>query len=309
VESRLGIAEEEAPPLVPVPHAHGAPLSFAQQRLWFLERLVPDNPFYNMFFAVRIEGALDVRALASSLGEIVRRHEVLRTRFVDPEGRGRPFQIAVAGLGLPLPVLDLSTLPRERRERELGRLSTADARRPFDIERAPLMRATLAALGPAEHALLLNLHHIVSDGWSMRVLAAELGTIYGALAVGRPSPLPELPVQYADYSVWQRSWLTGPMLEGQLASWRGRLAGAPPLLELPLDQPRPQLGSFRGGAEVLPLDRSLVERLRTLAARQGATLFMALLAGWKVLLARYCGQRDVLVGAPIANRTQRGPRA
>ena len=291
------------PPVVPVPRDQPLPLSFAQERLWFLDRLQPGSAFYNLPAGVRLGGALDVAALERALGEIVRRHEPLRTTFA--ERGGVPVQVIAPFAGFTLPVEDLSGLDPAARAAEVRRRASAEAVRPFDLEAGPLFRAVLLRLEDQDHALLLCMHHAVSDGWSMDVLFRELSALYAAFRDGAASPLAALPVQYADYAVWQREQLRGPALEGQLAWWRERLAGAPALLELPTDHPRPAVQSHRGAYEPLRLSADALERLRALAAREGATLYMVLLAAFQVLLARYTGSDDVVVGTPIAGRTRR----
>jgi amino acid adenylation domain-containing protein/non-ribosomal peptide synthase protein (TIGR01720 family) len=290
-----------APPLGPVPRAGALPLSFAQQRLWFLDQLVPDNPFYNMPSAVRLQGQLDVAALVQSLNEVVRRHEALRTTFATVEGQ--PVQVIAPTLTVPLPVVDLSELPEAEREAEVRRLVVEEARRPFALAQGPLVRAQVLRLGAKEHVVLLMLHHIVSDAWSMEVLLRELGVLYAAFAQGQPSPLPELPVQYADFALWQRQWLQGEVLEAQQAYWQGQLREVP-VLELPTDHPRPALPSFRGATYPFVVPTSLAAALKALSQREGATLFMTLLAAFQILLARYSRQEDIVVGSPIANRTR-----
>jgi amino acid adenylation domain-containing protein len=278
-----------------------APLSFAQQRLWFLDQLVPGNPFYNIPAVLRIRAPLDAAVLERSLNEIVRRHEILRTTFVPVNGE--PVQVVAPALRLALPLVDLRDRPAAEREAEAGRLATAEARRLFDIAQGPLLRATLLRLDAADHVLLLTMHHIVSDGWSMGLLLRELTALYDAFAVGRPSPLPELPLQYADFAVWQRAWLQGPVLNAQLAYWRRQLAGLP-ALQLPTDRPRPPVQAFRGAFQPLQLPPALTAALKALSQREGTTLFMTLLAAFKTLLFRYTGQDDVVVGSPIAGRTR-----
>ena len=278
------------------------PLSFAQQRLWFLDQLEPGGTSYNLPAAFRLKGPLQVEALQRSLDEIVRRHESLRTTFrvVD----GQPVQAISPPGPMPLPLLDLSGLPSEEQEAELKRLSREDAQRSFDLENGPLLRVSLVGLNQAEHALLLTIHHVIADGWSYGVLVDELRTLYSAFAAGRPSPLPELPVQYADYAIWQREWLSGERLQTQLDYWKEQLRGAPPLLELPTDHPRPPVKSNNGAAQSIVLPSTFVQKLESLGKSEGATLFMALLAGFQALLYRYTGQTDVVVGSPIANRTR-----
>ncbi len=284
----------------PLPAA-GVPLSFAQQRLWFLDQMVPGNPFYNIPASLWVTGRLDVPALAAALSEVVRRHEALRTTFRSVDGL--PVQVIAPPSPQPLPLVDLTALPAARREEETRRLAALEAQRPFDLARGPLVRSGLVRLEGERHALLLTMHHVVADGWSTGVLVRELVALYAAAAAGRPSPLPELEIQYPDFAVWQRSWLRGEVLAAEIAWWKERLAEPPPL-NLPTDRPRPPISSFRGGAAVLTLPQELAGALRTLAQRQGATLYMALLAGWKALLCRTTGQEDLLVGAPIANRNR-----
>ncbi|HVR99673.1 MAG TPA: condensation domain-containing protein, partial [Thermoanaerobaculia bacterium] len=306
VAVRAAQGAPQAPPVVPVPRAvlgGDLPLSFAQQRLWFLDQLEPGSAAYNIPLAVRLTGEVEPARLARTFAGIVRRHEALRTTFASREGR--PVQViapGVTGLETPraeLPVLDLSHLP-DREERALD-LARDEARRPFDLQRGPLLRLALVRLAGREHLLLLTLHHIVSDGWSMGVLLREIAALYSS------SPLPELTVQYADFAVWQRRWLQGEVLEAQLAYWRGQLGdldGAPQVLELPTDRPRPAVQTFRGASLPLRLPAALSERVRDLCRRQGATPFMALLAAWSALLGRHSGQPEVLVGTPIAGRNR-----
>jgi amino acid adenylation domain-containing protein len=289
------------PPLVPLARREGSlPLSYAQQRLWFLDRLAPGSPLYNVPAAYLLRGPLAPAALAAALAEIVRRHAALRTRFV--EVAGEPRQEVEPPRPLPLPRVDLSGLAGARNA-ELARLRAAEAERPFDLARDPLLRAGLVHLGGDEHALLLSLHHIVYDGWSEGVLLRELSALYAAAIEGAPSPLGELPVQYADFAAWQRAW-PAEALERQLAYWRDQLAGAPAALELPADHPRPAAQSFRGASRGLHIPAETAARLRQAAAREGATLYMLLLAGFAGLLSRYSGQEDLLIGAPAANRTR-----
>ena len=281
-----------------------APASFAQQRLWLLDRIEPGGTAYNMPAPSRLRGDLDLPALEAALAGIVRRHASLRTTFEERDGE--PVQVVIpAGRAgsWSLPVADLSALPEEFREAEQSRLILED-KRPFDLARGPLFRAGLLKLGPAEHALLLDMHHIVSDGWSFGVFFRELGALYGAFRERRPSPLPELPIQFADFAAWQREWLQGPALAEQIAWWRERLAGAPPALELPTDRPRPAVQSHRGGRVVRSLPAALAARLRELSRQEGVSMFMTLLAGFQLLLARLSGQDDVVVGSPSAGRSR-----
>ncbi len=274
------------------------PLSFAQERLWFLDQLQPGTTAYNVPAAVRLRGSLDVAALEQTLREIVRRHEPLRTTFVMESGR--PVQV-ISPLAPPaLPVEELSCGPAEA-ESEALRLATEEARRPFDLERGPLFRARLLRLGEQDHALFLTMHHIVCDGWSMGVLVRELGALYEAFRNGRPSPLAELPIQYADFADWQRRKLEGDVLDAQLAYWRGQLEGATPL-SLSTDRPRPAVQTFAGAACDRSLSEVLTRELKALSQREGVTLFVTLLAAFQALLHRYTGQKDIVVGSPIANR-------
>ncbi|HEX2191159.1 MAG TPA: amino acid adenylation domain-containing protein, partial [Longimicrobiaceae bacterium] len=277
------------------------PLSFAQQRLWLVDRLEPGSAAYNMPFAVRLRGPLDARALRRSLAEVARRHEVLRTVFA--EHGGEPVQVVRPAAAVALPLVDLRTLPEARREATAGGLAGAEALRPFDLERGPLLRSTLLRLAEEEHVLLFTLHHVAGDGWSLDVLVREVSALYAAYAAGEEPSLPELPVQYADYAVWQRERMTESALERHLEYWRERLAGAPPLLEVPTDHARAAGQSARAGSRRFTLGAETTRALRALSRREGATLFMTLLAGWQALLGRYAGQEDVVVGTPVAGRT------
>jgi amino acid adenylation domain-containing protein len=287
------------PPVVPVERTGALPLSFAQERLWFLDRLQPRSASYNISTALRLSGALDVAALERALGEVVRRHEALRTTF--PQVDGGPVQSIAPYVGFALPVEDFSALG----ETGVQRRAAEEAARPYDLSAGPLFRAALLRLGEEEHVLLLGMHHIVGDAWSLGVLSRELSALYGAYREGAESPLPGLPVQYADYARWQRRVLGGDTLEGELAYWRERLAGAPALLELPTDHPRPPVQSYRGASEPVALPAALLERLTAVGRSEGATPFMVLLSAFQLLLAKYAGSDDVVVGTPIAGRTRR----
>ena len=281
-----------------VPRTGDLPLSFAQERLWFLDRLQPGGSSYNIPAALRLAGRLDVGALAPALAAIVRRHESLRTTFADRDGEG--VQIVSPPFVPALPVIDLQAIPMDRREAEARRLLAAEAGRPFDLTAGPLLRALLVRLGPDDQVVLLNMHHIVSDNWSMQVLVREATLLVQDLS----SPLPELPIQYPDFAAWQREHLRGEILEAQLSYWRAELAGAPALLELPTDRPRPAVQTFRGALLSSTLPAGLADGLRQAGRSQGATLFMVLLAGLHALLGRLSGQDDVLVGSPIAGRNR-----
>jgi amino acid adenylation domain-containing protein len=303
VEALRRAGDDVLPPVVPVDRGAPLPLSFSQERLWFLDRLEPGKAVYNIPSALRLSGVLSVPALERALGEVVRRHESLRTVFHAVDGS--PAQVVAPFAGFHLPVDDLSALEADEREAEVGRRAADDASRPFDLAAGPLFRAALLRLAEREHVLLVCMHHSVSDGWSMGIFQRELLALYAAFREGRPSPLAELPVQYADFAAWQRGQLQGPALDRQLAYWKERLAGAPALLELPTDRPRPAVQSFRGARVPVALSGALLERLEALGRREGATLYMVLLAGFQALLARYAGMEDVVVGSPIAGRGRR----
>ena len=272
------------------------PLSFGQERLWFLQRLQPESAFYNVASALRLRGALKARALERALGEIVRRHEALRTVFREVEG-GAVQEVAPFS-GFVLPVEDVA-------EADVLRRAQADAAAPFHLAAGPLFRATLLRVAADDHALLLCLHHAVCDGWSVGVLFRELSVLYEAYGSGAESPLPPLPVQYADFAAWQRAYLAGAALEDQLAWWKSRLAGLPTLLELPTDHPRPAVQSYRGAHELVAFSAEVVAKLEALARAEGASLFMVLLGAFQLLLGRYAGTHDVVVGSPVAGRTRR----
>ena len=278
-----------------------APLSFAQQRLWLLDRLIPLGSVYNNPHVSCLTGDLDRHALEDALNEVVRRHEALRTRFGIQDGE--PVQVIAPALRIALPIDDLSQLPPDERESAAKARATEDASRPFDLERGLLIRGRLIRLAPTVHWLVIVWHHIVTDGWSAGVLTRELATLYSAYRQGQPSPLPPLAVQYADFAQWQRQRLHGPTLEKLVAYWRGALAGLP-TLELPTDRPHPSAASFRGGRVDLELPEPLVRSLKALSRRESATLFMTVLAAYQVLLHRYSGQDDIAVGVPTAGRSR-----
>ena len=289
-----------------MPREGPLPLSFAQQRLWLIDQLEPASPLYNVPVTLRVEGALDSAALAGALGEIVRRHEALRTLFA--VAGSSPAQVILPAEPFRLPVVDLSGLPADRREPLALALAAEEAGRPFALAHGsaggPLLRGVLLRLAAEDHAAALTAHHIASDGWSMGILVREIAALYPAFLAGRPSPLAEPPVQYADFAVWQRRWLRGEVLDGEIAWWRRQLAGLPPLLELPADRPRPAVRSYRGATRPVRLPAGLTRRLEALARSAGATLFMVLLAGFQALLARLSGQDDLAVGSPVAGRNR-----
>ncbi|MBD2120847.1 non-ribosomal peptide synthetase [Trichocoleus sp. FACHB-262] len=294
-------AYQATPELKPIARNQPLPLSFAQQRLWFLDQLVPENPFYNMPSAVRLSGHLHLKALEQAFAELVQRHETLRTRFAKVDGQ--PTQIITPTLPLSIPVTDLQSLDSSAQEETVRQIATEEAHCPFDLTVSPLLRVKLLQLEATEYLLLLNLHHIISDGWSLGVLMRELGALYTAFAEGQPSPLSELPIQYADFAHWQRQWLQGEVLESQLAYWRQQLQDLP-VLNLPIDHPRPATQSYKGAIAPLALSPQLTQALEELSQKAGTTLFMTLLAAFQTLLFRYTGQTEVAVGSPIANRNR-----
>jgi amino acid adenylation domain-containing protein len=291
-----------APPLVPVPRTEELPLSFAQQRLWFLDQLEPDSSTYNLPGALRLRGPLDIAALERSLNTIVARHEALRTSF--PTHHGQPYQQIVPTLQVTLPVIDLSAVPQATREAVARDHALREAQQPFDLATGPLLRTAVLRLTPEEHVLLVTLHHSIADGWSLGVFIRELTACYAAFVAGQTPTLPALPIQYADYAVWQRTWLQGAVLDEQLGYWRSQLADAPPLLALPTDHPRPPVQTFNGALHIFSIPPQVADGVMAVSAQEDATLFMTLLAAWQALLARYSGQDDIVVGTPIAGRTR-----
>ncbi|QAT84065.1 tyrocidine synthase [Corallococcus coralloides] len=299
---QLTAAGTRLPPLIRIAHEGPPPLSFAQQRLWLLDQLQPGNAAYNIPAALRLKGHVDLESLRRAFETLVARHETLRTTFV--QHQGQPAQRIHAPSTWTLSLLDVSSLPEPQREEEARRLANQEAHRPFDLEAGPLLRTSLVRLGDAEHLLLVTMHHIVSDGWSMGVLVRELTALYAAVHAAQAPTLAPLPVQYADFAVWQQGWLQGEALETQLAYWKEKLAGAPATLELPTDRPRPPVQSHRGATVEVRLALPVSESLKALARQEGATPFMLLLSAFQVLLSRYSGQDDISVGSPIAGRTQ-----
>ncbi|MFB1479128.1 non-ribosomal peptide synthase/polyketide synthase, partial [Corallococcus sp. RDP092CA] len=290
----------QAPPLVALTRAERMPLSFAQQRLWFLNQLEPDSAFYSMPLSVRLDGTVDVAALEQAFTELVRRHESLRTTF--PTREGQPAQVVHSPAPFSVTKVDLSGVPEAQREAEASRQANEEAQRPFRLDTGPLLRVKLFKLSAEQHVMLVTMHHIVSDGWSLGVLVREMAALYEAFATGRTPSLPELPVQYADYAGWQRDWLQGDVLARQLGYWKQQLTGAPSALELPTDRPRPAVQTYRGASIQFRMGRQATEALKALALKEGVTPFMVLLTAWQVLLSRYSGQDDVTVGTPIAGR-------
>jgi amino acid adenylation domain-containing protein len=291
------------PPVVPVARGGELALSYAQQRMWFLHQLAPASPAYHLALGRRLRGPLDAGVLAGALGDLIARHEGLRTAF--PAPRGVPYQDVQAPAPWPLPCRDLAGLPDRERAAELARISDEETTRPFDLSCGPLVRTALARTAPDDHVLHVTCHHIVADGWSVGVFWHELAELYAARVQGRASALAPLAFQVADHAAWQRTWLTGDVLDAQLAYWKQRLAGAPEDTALPIRGPRPPVATHRGASASLRLDRALRDRLRALARQHGCTLFITLLAALRALLYRYTGQRDLCIGAPTANRGMR----
>ncbi|RCX18353.1 amino acid adenylation domain-containing protein [Anaerobacterium chartisolvens] len=290
-------------PLVPIPRDGELPLSFAQQRLWFLDKLEPGNPAYNVVAATRMNGRLNVEALEKAFNEIIRRHESLRTIFITVEGRAT--QIIKPELTVSLPLTDLQSMTEEEREAEIQRIAKGEAHRSFDLAVGPLVRCQLLKTAEEEHVLVMSMHHIVSDAWSMGVFIQEMASIAKAFDENQPSPLPELKIQYADFASWQRKWLQGETTETQLGYWKKQLEGASGILNLPTDKPRPKVQSYEGSIQTFILPTELVDELKDFCRQEGVTLFMALLASFNVALYKYTGQEDIIVGSPIASRSRR----
>ncbi|MEH2243339.1 condensation domain-containing protein [Nostoc sp.] len=278
------------------------PMSFAQQRLWFVDQLQPGNSAYHIPIALRITGLLNIAALLQTLNEIVRRHEVLRTSFATVEGQ--LVQLITPTLSLTLPIINLQELPEVEREAEVRKLVMQEIQQPFNLNQVPLLRTTLLQLSKVEHIVIFTMHHIVSDAWSLGVLIQEFVDLYKAFFRGELSPLPDLQIQYADFAVWQRQWLQGEKLKTQLSYWKRQLEGAPTVLQLPLDRPRPQVQSSRGALQTLTISQNLTKALNFLSRQEGVTLYITLLAAFNLLLYYYTGQDDILVGSPIANRNR-----
>ena len=279
----------------------GYPLSFAQERLWFLDQLAPGNTSYNLPLAIRLQIPVNVHVLERALIECIRRHEILRTKFIVV--KGDPKQVIEATVRLNLQVIDLRYLDAKSRDSEATRLATEEATRPFDLTRAPPLRAILLRLGVRDHIFLLSLHHIAADDWSLGLLWKELAAVYAAFVTNKPSPLPRLRIQYLDYAIWQRKWLQGEVLEKQLFYWKRQLANLP-VLQLHTDYPRPPVATFRGAFETVTIPRVLSDQVRRFSQSEGCTLFITMLAAFQTLLARYTGQTDIAVGCPIANRNR-----
>ncbi|VAW42410.1 Polyketide synthase modules and related proteins, partial [hydrothermal vent metagenome] len=279
----------------------GCILSFAQQRSWFLDQLTPENPFYNMPQTIRFVGQLNVPALTQALNEITRRHETLRTVFIAVDGR--PLSFITPHVTLELHTASVQAMPEQKRMSAAQELLVAEVQRPFDLTRGPLIRPFLIEINPQEHILLLTMHHIVSDGWSTGILLNELAALYPAFCDNKPSPLPELPIQYADFAAWQRKWLQGDRLQFHLSYWQRQLHNLP-TLELPTDHPRPPIQTVEGARQWFELPSTLTEAVETLSQKENVTTFMFLLATFQTVLHRYSGQEEIVIGSPIANRNR-----
>ncbi len=306
LESRLQEKDAGGPVKIAIPcrsHRASAPLSFSQQRLWFLNQLEPAASVYNQTAALSLEGSLNLTALQDALNAIVERHEVLRTTYV-VAGDGCVEQFIGAPAMIELAVTDLSECSAQERMEEVQRVTSKLSVRPFDLSRERPLRLGLVKLGETEHVLLLTIHHIASDGWSIGVLNRELSILYNTFRQGKSSPLPDLPIQYADYAIWQREWLKGEELDRQLSYWKKQLERTPGLLNFPTDRCRPAVQSYRGQSQFIELSKDLSRQLKALSRKQGVTLFMTFLAAFQTLLCRYTGQDDIVVGSPIANRTR-----
>jgi acyl carrier protein len=297
-------AEEgiELSPIVPISRDRQLPLSFSQQRLWFIDRFGPQSAAYNVPASVRLRGRIDVPALEQALSELIRRHETLRTVFAEVEGL--PVQVIMPAAPVHLAITDIGGFSEDERLIEARRLVTYDALLPFDLSRGPLLRTGLVRLADDDHIVLFTMHHIVSDGWSIGVLIREIATLYTAFTNDEPSPLPELPIQYADFAAWQREWLQGEVLESELRYWRQALSGAPAILQLPTDRLRPSVQSSHGANQLILLSEDLTAGLKQLSRAEGVTLFMTLLTAFQTLLYRYTGQDDIVIGTPIAGRNR-----
>ncbi|WP_038296370.1 hybrid non-ribosomal peptide synthetase/type I polyketide synthase [[Scytonema hofmanni] UTEX B 1581] len=295
-----------APPITAVPRTSNTqlPLSWSQERLWFIEQLEGANATYNMPAAVRLQGNLNISALEQALGEIAKRHEVLRTAFKSEDGKA--VQVIFPEATLSLQTIDLQNLTSSEQENSVQKHIIEEAKTPFDLSQPALMRATLLQLNPQSYVILITMHHIVSDGWSVSIVVRELSTLYQAFAQNRPSPLPDRNIQYADFTIWQRQWLTGEVLQTQLNYWQNQLAGNLPILNLPLDYPLSAKQDYQGAQQNISIKPTLTKALKALSDQEGVTLFMTLFAAFNVLLSRHTGQEDIIIGSPIAGRNHLG---
>jgi acyl carrier protein len=305
IKTVIGL-QNQAPPLQPISRNTDLPLSFSQERLWFLNQLKPDSSSHNIPLALGITGSLDVPALEQSLNEILQRHETLRTTFTTVDGQ--PVQV-IHPMDFKLPIVDFTTIQNPKSIDEGARSAVQnflleEAKRPFDLNQGPLLRATLLQLDEQEYVLLVTIHQIVFDGWSEGVLFRELAALYEAFSTGKPSPLPELPIQYADFAVWQREWLQGEFLDTLLSYWKQQLGDGLPAQHLPTDRSQPIVPTRRSAHQTLVLPKELAEALKALSRQEGATLFTTLLTAFKILLHRYTNQDDLFVCTPTANRNR-----
>ncbi|NOX38153.1 MAG: amino acid adenylation domain-containing protein, partial [Calditrichaeota bacterium] len=302
--TRLQLEEKglEQLPIEPVPRDRELLLSFSQQRLWFLDQMEPESPFYNIPAAFRIRGNLDLDIFRRAVQEVVKRHEILRTRIETVDGR--PRQVVLDHLPVDIPVEEFADLPESDRQAEVEKQGREIARQGFRLNEPPLFRIKILRFAPDDHAVIISMHHIISDGWSMGILVREIATHYQAFRDNRPSPLPPLSIQYADFAAWQHRWLESEVYQKQIQYWQEKLADSPPLLELPTDRPRPSVPSFRGDVYTFRIDGELTRKLMTLCQETDTTLFMTLLAAFAALLSRYSGQKDINIGTPIANRNR-----
>ena len=290
------------PPIVAQQRPDFLPLSFAQQRLWFLDQLLPDTTLYNVLFALKLTGSLNLNAFETALNSLIDRHESLRTIFPTIQGEAQQLILPHLSIRVADCLDDLSSLPHEEQQTWVETLASKEANTPFNLSSGPLIRLKLIKLSLHEHALLITMHHIISDGWSMGIFFKELSELYNLYLQGQEPNLPSLPIQYADFTLWQRQWLQGDVLEAQLYYWKQQLSDIPDLLELPTDRPRPKELTYKGSAYHYTLSKEIKDQLNKLSQQQGCSLFMTLLALFQVLLYRYTGQKDIVVGSPIANR-------
>jgi len=298
-----GADESSLSPIPRRPESSTAPLSFAQERLWFLDQLEPNSPRYNMPAMVRLEGRLDLPALEAGFNHLIRRHETLRTTFTTQQGK--PVQVIHAEMPLKVAVEDYSDLPEEEKQQAIEKAVAAEASQPFDLKRGPLIRAKLLRRGPEEQVLVVSMHHIIADGWSIGVLISEMGRAYEAEVKGEALGLAELPIQYGDYAVWQREYLQGEELARQLGYWKEQLKGAPEVMNLGTDRARGAVQSYRGGTQKVEIREAVKEGLKRIGQEQGATMYMVMMAGMRVMLRRYSGERDLVIGTAIANRRRK----
>jgi natural product biosynthesis luciferase-like monooxygenase protein len=300
-QSKPGAALQDTDQIEATERNGSLPLSFAQHRIWFLHQLEPGS-HYNDHFDLRLTGPVDVAALERAINEIIRRHETLRSTFT--KGDSGPVLQILPELTIKLDVTDISSLPVQAQEQQAIHIAVRDCRQPFDLENGPLFRASLVRLAPEDHLLVLTFDHIVIDGWSHGVFLSEMTALYEAFLAGKPSPLPQLAIQYTDFADWQQKWFKGENIEPHLAYWRKQLAGAPPVLELPADHPRPVVETFRGARHFLRFNKDLIDALSTVGRKENSTLFMVFLAAFQVLLSKYSDREDIILGSPIANRNR-----